>query len=94
MAHQRGNDSEIDATIHQMSRETVPQRARRDVGRSPARAAAVATISHTSSSRKRRLCVLVRNSGPRLPCSSKIGEQLGIERFGIGNARAADRPWP
>ncbi len=32
MPHQGGNDGEIDATIHQVSRETVPERAGRDAG--------------------------------------------------------------
>ena len=83
MAHQRGDDGEIDATIHQMRSEAVPQRAWRHVcRRRPARRDGAA--DNLADVALRAIAVL-RLLGPKqraaLAVLQKIGEQLRVDRF-------------
>src|SRR5208282_5787753 len=88
MSHQRGNNGEIDAAIHQVRRETVPQCAGRDAG------------SQTSARRSygHDLAYVVNSQPPFTSAGSKqrpafsvlqqISEQLCVECF-----RDRNRAW-
>ena len=81
MAHQRSNDGDVDAPIHQVSCERVSQRTRchvvRQAGTTGSGANDLTNVIHS----KATLADVGSEQRAALTVVQKIGEQLGVYRF-------------